>query len=459
MIPVALVGIWAAAQVNAYPAAWYPSSPIDRPAHFFLVVRKGDDGVVRAFIRNPEANAGAFWGVHDTLPSPKPDGSLVIDKVTMDGRALSFHRATNEELMWYYPRKTENWTYNVPAQLNDGWRVGTLASSGMNEAPLAGLMQSIISQRDPTLRSPYIHSIAIARHGKLVLDEYFYGFDPQSTHDLRSAGKSVTTLMVGRAIADTHAFSPQSRVLDVLGAYRPVKNDDARKERMTVADLMTMAPGFACDDNDDNSPGNEDTMQSQPAGTDWYRYTLNLPMINDPGNVAYYCSASINLLGAVVATETKKPLTRYFNERFAVPMQFGTYAMWLMPPPASQAYMAGGDYMRPRDFLKFGQLLLDGGEWNGTQVVDSGWIRESIVPRTAPVNEGDRYGYGWHLLMLSVGGTAYDVVSAGGNGGQLLIVVPKLDLAIMVTAGNYGQFPVWRNFLPQITSAAILSCG
>jgi len=81
----------------------------------------------------------------------------------------------------------------------------------------------------------------------------------------------VTTLIVGRAIAETGTFSAASRVLPLLPQYRNVRNDDARKGRMTVANLMTMASGLACDDNDDASPGNEDTMQSRPSGTDWYR--------------------------------------------------------------------------------------------------------------------------------------------------------------------------------------------
>jgi CubicO group peptidase (beta-lactamase class C family) len=123
-----------------------------------------------------------------------------------------------------------------------------------------------------------------------------------------------------------------------------------------------------------------------------------------------------------------------------------------MPDPL-EAYMGGGDYYRPRDFLKFGQLILDGGMWNERRIVSSSWIRESIVPRTAPEGEGDRYGYGWHLSTVTVDGRAYDVVNAGGNGGQLMIVVPALDAAIMITAGNYNQFPVWRTFLEEAVSA------
>ncbi len=460
MIPPAMTGVWAAERVPAPRATWIPATPLGRPAHYFLVVSKGEDGNIHAFVRNPEFNAGVSFGTRDTLPSPAPDGTLTLSNVTPeDARPLVFHRASAAELRWFYPRETAAWTYHVPTKLNDGWSVGTLSSVRINEGPIREVIEPIVALRSPSLRSPYIHSFAVERHGVLVLDEYFYGFSADAAHDVRSAGKSVTTLLVGRAIQDSHRFSPASPVLSLLPQYRTATHDDARKQAMTVADLMTMSSGLACNDNDDASPGNEDTMQSQPSGTDWYRYTLDLPMTAQPGTRAVYCSAGINLLGAIIATQTQMPLTTYFAQRFAIPMQFGAYAMWLMPPPAPFAYMGGGDYFRPRDFLKFGALILSRGRWNGREIVAPSWIDASIVPRSVPEGEGDRYGYGWHLTSVDVDGRSYDVINAGGNGGQLMIVVPKLDVAIMVTAGNYNQFPIWRQFLPAAVTAVVRACG
>lgn len=450
LIAASLAGVWAASQPALLSHRWVPSTP-PHTNHYFLVVSKRPDGTFRAFIRNPEENAGVFIKTQTVgTDALNADGTLTFEHLT-------FHRPTQSDLRWYHPLATPAWRYVRPSELGDGWSVGTLNAVGMRAAPIAALMNSIAEIRTPTLRSPYIQSVAIARHGVLVLDQYFYGFTAGYPHDVRSAGKSVTTLIAGRAMQDTHAFSPSSRVLDLLKQYLPVRNDDARKRRMTVANLMTMAPGLACDDNDDASPGNEGTMQSQPAGTDWYRYTLDLPMASEPGTRAMYCTAGINLLGAIVRTQTHTPLQRYFDERFARPMQFGRYYMWLMPPPANAAYMGGGDRIRPRDFLKFGQLLLDRGRWHGKQIVDASWIAQSVQPRTAPIGEGDRYGYGWHIVDVRVDGRTYRVINAGGNGGQLLIVVPALDVAGMVTAGNYNQFPVWRKFLPEVVTAVVRS--
>ncbi len=469
-----LTGVWAATQATMVDRRWLPNPPI-ATAHYFLVVSSDGHGGVTAFVRNPEANVGAFIGdrsvivnrTHlilqrpshaDVTGSMNGDGTLTLQKVAEDGSDVRFHLATPVDLQWFYPNATGTWQYREPAALADGWRVGTLSSAGMQLAPIAALVNGIVATRKPTLRSPYIQSVAVARHGELVLDEYFYGFNQAYPHDVRSAAKSVTGLMLGRAIEDTHTFGVGSPVLALLPQFRDVLNDDSRKKRMTVGDLLTMASGLACDDNDDASPGNEDTMQSQPPGTDWYKYTLDLPMTHDPGTYAVYCSGGINLLGAVIQTQTHVALTDYFQQRFAAPMQFQTFNMWLMPPPANAAYMAGGDRIRPRDFLKFGELLLDGGRWNGRQIVNASWIAQSTIPRTAPVGEGDRFGYAWHITNVPVAGRSYTVVSAGGNGGQLMLVVPQLDLAMMLTAGNYGQYPVWGKFLSEFASAAIQSC-
>ncbi|HEV3194684.1 MAG TPA: serine hydrolase [Candidatus Cybelea sp.] len=474
MLAISLVGVWAASRPAAIDRTWVPAAPA-YTEHYFLVVSQASDGALTAFIRNPEYNLGVYVGTRTVIASgaqlalrapnrpdiagvQDADGTILLRKIADGETDLRFHPASAQDLKWFYPLPTASWSYREPARLGDGWRMGTLASVGMRQAPIAGLIDGIVQLRAPSLRSPYIQSVAIERYGTLVLDQYFYGFSPAQPHDVRSAGKSVTTLVAGRAIQDTNAFSPSSRVLPLLPQYAPVKNDSAEKQRMSVADLMTMASGLACDDNDDASPGNEDTMQNQPAGTDWYRYTLDLAMSSAPGTHPVYCTAGINLLGAIVQTETRVPLDRYFHDRFAVPMQFGTYAMWLMPKPPGAAYMGGGDYMRPRDFLKFGQLILDHGRWYRRQIVDPAWIEESIRPRTAPAGEGDLYGYGWHLSRVTVDGKGYDVVSAGGNGGQLMLAIPALDVAVMVTAGNYNQYPVWRSFLSDVATAVVRSC-
>jgi len=86
---------------------------------------------------------------------------------------------------------------------------------------------------------------------------------------------------------------------------------------------MTHTSGLACDDNDDKSPGNEDTMQSQTRQPDWWKYTPDLPVVHDSGSRYAYCSAEMNLVGAVLTTGTATWLPALFDREVARPLQFG----------------------------------------------------------------------------------------------------------------------------------------
>jgi len=428
-----------------------------------LVIERKEDGTFAGFIRNPEENFGARIGMRTVTVSGNhltlsgTDAKPLIGTINTAAETIALHldRFPGDFVFRRSPPAPMHFQYlGAPQLVGDGWKTGSLRDAGIDEQKIGDLILSAAAPATST-RSPYIQSILIARHGKLVLDEYLNGYDRTRPHDVRSAGKSVATLMVGAALADDPTLSPSTPLTTVFPQYVPFASDNALKQRISIGDLMAMSSGLACDDNDDASPGLEDTMQSQTAQPDWYRFTLDLPMVSPPGAKAAYCSAGVNLLGGVVTKASKQWLPDFFFERFALPMQFGQYGMWLTPPPLDTAYMAGGDYFLPRDFLKFGQLFLDHGSWNGHKIIDDAWLQASVTPRSALNAPGD-YGYGWHLLTYTVNGQTYQAYNAGGNGGQLLIVVPKLDTAIMITAANYGQFPVWQSFINDLVPKYIL---
>jgi CubicO group peptidase (beta-lactamase class C family) len=221
-----------------------------------------------------------------------------------------------------------------------------------------------------------------------------------------------------------------------------------------------MTSGFACDDNNDASPGNEDNMQSQSAQPDWYKYTLDLPMAAEPGGKhAVYCSADLNLVGGVVAQATHFWLPEFFDHYLARPLQFGTYHMNLMP--TGEAYMGGGLYVRPRDELKIGQLYLAGGIWNGTRIVSENWVERSTTANSTfdPQTNYDaphEYGFGWHVNYLHSDNRVFRAYSAGGNGGQIVMVIPDLDLVVGINGGSYGEFMKWYRWGLQLVPQYII---
>lgn len=462
LLALNLTGTWFAEQHFRDPYQWIRGAGTPAPrtdtVRLLMYVQKRS-GVTIAFIRNPEYNLGAAIGsrrivVQGGAVRLRREGSPdVVGRYDAPAGTLTF-RFQSMPAEYVFRRAPESrpapYVYRVPAAGADGWKTGSLQAAGIDANAIAELVKAYVYEAAPSLRAPYIQGLLIARHGRLVLDQYFNGFSADRPHDVRSAGKSVTTLLAGRAIQDGAAFTPETRIDSLLARYAPFANGDPRKARITVGDLMSMRSGYACDDNDDRSPGNEDTMQSQKTQPDWYKYTLDLPMASEPGTRAVYCSAGINLLGAIVAASTHTRLSEYFYSRFARPMQFGDYAMWLMPPPVNEAYMAGGDYFRPRDFLKFGELFLEDGRWNGKPVIARSWLQTVAARRTKIEGETGEYGYGWHIYTYTSRGRTIRAIGAGGNGGQLLFVFPQLDMTVMITAANYNQFPVWRAYIEKL---------
>lgn len=438
--------------------------PLEEAVTLYLSVSTDPAGRMSAFFRNPELNLGMGRAyevrVEDArvLLVNRNDTADVLEG-EYDGAAgalslsvpwiperVRFRRHDTTGSPGFYPRgrPVGEYSYREPLPMDDGWPIASLERTGLDRPVVQAFVRRLATQPVDSYASPYVHGVLVARHGSLVLEEYFHGYGPDQLHDTRSAGKSFAPLLVGAAHAVTAELEPSTRISSLLTRYRPFAGGDPRKEEITLHHLMSMTSGLACDDNDPSSPGSEDRMQAQREDPDWHRYTMDLPMARRPGGeAAVYCTAGINLLGAAIASATGTWLPDFFQRRVAGPLGFRGYHLNLMP--TGQAYLGGGVFLYPRDLLKLGQLYLDGGEWAGTRVVPERWVRAS-TRRQAGFDQGHGYGYGWHLREMDVGGRSVRLYSAEGNGGQLLMVFPELDLVVLMTGGNYGNYPTWIGF-------------
>ena len=435
--------------------------PLQYRISFYISIQRAEDGKLTAFIRNPEANffSGRTYGVElsgDTLTLSPP---TVPEQGTYDAQSdrllipllnsyppLAFTRRKKNEAIGFFPRTTpekNKYIYRRPISERDGWSTASLSDVGMDAKKLEEFLEEIL-KAVPSPENPVnIHSLLIARHGKLVLEEYFYGFDKERPHDMRSASKTIAPVLVGIARDRGVKISPETPVSTLFATYVPLANQDERKSKMKLEDLMNMASGLAIDDADSSSPGEESHMQEQ-SEPDWCRYTLNLPMVRDPGgDYPIYGSANINLVGCAVRNATGRWLPELLDEYFARPLQINSYYMNLMPN--GEAYAGGGLYMRPRDQLKLGQLYLSEGVWNGRVVVSREWVKRSTLrhgdmkPRM-DIDVKHGYGYAWHFRAHKANGQTIHYYWAAGNGGQLIIVIPELDMVVGFTGGDYAQF-------------------
>jgi CubicO group peptidase (beta-lactamase class C family) len=424
--------------------------PLDDRMTVRLMIRSSTGS---AFLRNPERNIGIFTGVsriersgeavllfgtprgassEETVARGRydTDGTLVVP---LRGGTYRLRRPARES--GFYPRGRRPGTYRYvpPPDLEDGWPVASADQVGIDRGEIERLVQFLIDMPMDSLHAPEVHALLIARRGRLVVEEYFHGFHRDEPHDTRSAAKSLTSILVGAAI---QAGAPLAASTSVHPAAR-----EPRKRAITVEHLLTMSAGLDCDDGDPDSPGNEDRMQEQSGQPDWYRYTLDLAMVREPGDKAIYCSAQPNLLGAVLRRATGERHPALFERLVARPLGIRRYHVPLTP--TGDVYMGGGIHLLPRDFLKLAQLMIDGGEWQGRRIVSREWVRRSVSPLVRIEGGGAspaiRYGYLWWTIDLPHRGRVVRAFYAAGNGGQVAMGIPELGLAIAFFAGNYSD--------------------
>ena len=139
------------------------------------------------------------------------------------------------------------------------------------------------------------------------------------------------------------------------------------------------------------------------------------------------------LVGGVIKHATGRAVADVFDELVAEPLGMRHY--YLNLSPLGEPYMGGGMRLTARDFAKFGQLYLNGGTWRGRRVLDPAFIARASDPRFTMGTLG--YGLHWWVIRYPFRGDTLQAYFASGNGGQHVMVVPRLDLVITTLAGNY----------------------
>jgi len=317
----------------------------------------------------------------------------------------------------------------APAAAGTEWPRLSFAAAGMDSVRLAELLDRI---RDH--RSPGIDGLVIVRHGGLVLEAYFNGYEATRPHDLRSATKSVTSLLVGAAV-DRGALSLDDPVVRWFPEYRPAAGWDETRAALRLRDLLTMRTGLACDDFDPDSPGNEERMYPED---DWTRFFFRIPAAQEsPGTRFSYCTAGATLLGEILARATRLPVSRFADEVLWHPL--AVPAVRWRATPTGGAMTGGNLWLTPRDMARLGQLVLDRGRANGRQVVPEWWVEASCAPQVDEPDRGYRYGLLWWIRNPITDSTTLTSCHASGNGGQKIFVVPGADLVVVFTGSNYDN--------------------
>jgi CubicO group peptidase (beta-lactamase class C family) len=341
------------------------------------------------------------------------------------------------------PPPPPTFSYTVPEDIGDGWQVGDLAAEGFDTQMIVDMMDSVL---DDTY--PGIDSVAIVRNNRLVLywydrgrelDQYDAWIDnmTRERHVLHSTSKSFTSALIGIAIDQGHIASTQVKFLDLFD-YTDYQNWDPRKADITLEDALTMRFGFRWDEwsRPYTDPRN-DLVNLETSNFDWPKALLDLPMASAPGTTFAYNTAGTIAIGKALENATGERLGQFANTHLFFPMQITDARWW---SPNSLANGGSGLFLRTRDLAKFGQLYLDGGVWQGQQLISAEWVADSVVRRvefSGSLAFSEGYGYQWWLDELPYRTQRLETWVTSGFGGQYIFVVPGLELVVAFTGHNY----------------------
>jgi len=311
-------------------------------------------------------------------------------------------------------------SYDDPAPLD--WPTAKPADVGLDESLFNAAADNVALSAD-------VQSLLVVRHGKLVFERYFNHSDAGEANLVASVSKSILSVATGIAIDDglleldtrINEFLPP----DLVGAHGD----------LTVENLLTMSGGLAL--NEDAEYLYDVGPSDLPGEPSFVRAVLKRESVAPAGSEFAYSTGLTQVLAAVLTEATGQSLCAYVADRLLGPLGIDVEKWWVEP----DGNFAGGHsvFITPREMARFGQLVLQHGQWDGEQVVPAAWLDRSLAERWDLGCRGAlaaHQGYGFLWWLYDVDG--YRVWNASGYGAQELWIAPDLDLVMVLTHDPSG---------------------
>ncbi|MFN4295629.1 MAG: serine hydrolase domain-containing protein [Brevundimonas sp.] len=279
-----------------------------------------------------------------------------------------------------------------------------------------------------------LHAVIIARDGEVLVEERLRGPGLDTPVNIKSASKSVLSALTGIAIERGVLEGVDQPVAPVLAADLPA-SPDPRLSDLTVGHLLSMRAGLG------RTSG--DQYGRWVTSPNWVRHALARPFEDEPGGRMIYSTGTSHLMSAVLTRASGRSTHALAVDWLGEPLGV-RIPPWPRDPQG--VYFGGNDMlMSPRDLLRFGELYRLDGVIDGRRILPEGWVEESWRSRGVSPWSGNGYGYGWFTRRS--GGR--DVHFAWGYGGQMLFIVPGLDLTVVMIS-DPNPHPRAESHLPAL---------
>ena len=314
----------------------------------------------------------------------------------------------------------------------ENWLVSTPEEQGVNSEILLNMFEFIRSS--PTLD---FHSIIIVRHSHIITEAYWSPYNKNTTHNIKSASKSIISALVGIALEKNYLNNIEQKVSE----FYPEYTNDSLKRNISLHDLLTMRSGF--DWKEDAGPSAFDL-------NGWNKVLMKYK----PGEVFEYNTALTHMMSAILTKACGESTKDFADQWLFKPLGIKDY-QWRISKDG--IYHGGSDlFLTPRDMAKFGLLFLNNGIWNEKSIVPKEWVKKSTtmqvdIPKDVDYAAGLKYGYWWWIQEK-----AY---MAWGAGGQYIIVNPDLDLVVVFTANGFDNINLYDKFMKRFLEKYIYSAA
>ncbi|WP_310550598.1 serine hydrolase domain-containing protein [Paenibacillus glufosinatiresistens] len=295
-----------------------------------------------------------------------------------------------------------------------------------------------------------MHSMLVARGGRLIFERYYGEGAPARLNDLRSATKSVTSLLVGIAAGRGDLPGIETPAAGILRRHVPYLHSEELPE-ITLRHLLTMTAGFSWQTG---KRLGEPLIAKFHRARRWASFAMSLPIIREQIGTFQYRSTDSHLLSMALTECTGLDAFSYAREHLFGPLGIEHAAWNASPEGHSMGHI--GLHLTSRDLIKLGICLLADGRYGQKQIVPAEWLKDALSAQTSGYPAYGDYGYQFWTGVMS--GQPFTL--AHGHGGQQILLLPRLDAVIVFTAESrtgHWKHPrklVEQHLIPAMTGAA-----
>lgn len=299
----------------------------------------------------------------------------------------------------------------------------------------ADSIKNLIQQIGQTHPNDY-RGLVVIKDGKLAIEAYFNTYWRDNIHDIRSAGKSITALLLGFAIEEGWVKGIDQPITDFFPKNR-FSTINSDYQEIQLRHLLQMSSGLDADSDDINSPGNAIQWVAKDR---WIDDLLSLPIAFTPGERWVYADVNAILIGKIIEETSGQSLADFAHERLFSPLGIREFYWYKNAEGTTGA--AGNLYLSALDLAKIGQLMLNQGQWEGHQLVSKEWIA-TIAKKELAISDynpfAEDYGFFWYKTKRKYQNGMVDCMFASGNGGNVLMIIPELNMVISSLSSAYGK--------------------